>query len=163
MKKLLLLTMLIFLGYSTSYGQAGFTVGVNGGIPIGDADDYSNFQLGADVAYRVGLAGMFEVGGLVGYSVYFADDQEIGGVTIETDDIQFIPVAASGRLGLTSFFVGLDLGYAIGVNDGNDGGFYYRPQVGYDLGIIGILASYSGVSTDGDNISSINLGVEFGF
>lgn len=163
MKKLLLLIGLILFSFTSMQAQGHFKIGVNGGIPIGDADDFTTFQLGADVAYMFDVADMFQVGPLVGYSIFFGDSQTIGNVKVEIDDVQFVPVAASGRLGLTdSFFLGADLGYAIGVNDGNDGGFYYRPQVGYDFGMVGLVLSYSGVSRDGSNFSSINLGVEFG-
>ncbi len=154
MKKLLLLSVLAFLGFNSAYSQGGFRVGVNAGIPVGDISDYSNLQLGADVAYMFSFADMLEVGPLVGYSEYFGDNN--------WPDVQFLPIAASGRLGLTSFFVGADLGYAVGLDDGNDGGFYYKPQVGYNLGLVGIILSYSGVSMNGGNISSVNVGLEIG-
>lgn len=154
MKRLLLLTALAFLGFNSSYGQGSFKIGVNGGIPVGDISNYSDFQLGADVAYRIGFADMLEVGPLVGYSVFFGNNN--------ASDVQFLPIAASGRLGLTAFFLGADLGYAVGLDSGNDGGFYYKPQIGYNLGIVGIILSYSGVSMNGGNISSVNLGLEIG-
>lgn len=156
MKKFLIMGTLILCATISGFSQ-GFKVGVNGGIPVGDASDYSNIQVGADVAYLFGVADTFSVGPMLGYSNYFPEESDL------YDNIQFLPVAASGRLGLgDAFFVGADLGYAIGLNDGNDGGFYYRPQVGYDFGIVGLVASYSGVSRDGGSISSVNLGIEFG-
>ncbi|MFZ0489864.1 MAG: hypothetical protein WBV11_15945 [Salegentibacter sp.] len=154
MKKLLLLSVLAFLGFNSAYSQGGFRIGVNAGIPVGDISDYSNLQLGADVAYRIGFADMLEVGPLVGYSVFFGDNN--------ASDVQFLPVAASGRLGLTAFFVGADIGYAVGLDTGNDGGFYYKPQLGYNLGPVSLILSYSGVSMNGGNISSVNLGLEIG-
>lgn len=163
MKKLLLLIGLMLFSFTAMQAQGHFKIGVNGGIPVGDADDFTTFQLGADVAYMFDVADMFQVGPLAGYSVFFGDTYDLMGVSVDYDDVQFIPVAASGRLGLTdSFFLGADLGYAIGVNDGNDGGFYYRPQVGYDFGVVGLMLSYSGVAVDGGTFSSINFGVEFG-
>lgn len=149
----LALVMTSFLGYS----QGSFKAGLNVGIPTGDVSEAYNVHFGADVAYMFGIADRFAVGPLVGYSNFFPEDSDL------YDNAQFLPVAASGRFGITDqFFLGADLGYGVGLNDGNDGGFYYRPQLGYDFGLIGLVASYSGVSMDGGSFSSINLGVEFG-
>lgn len=156
MKNYLIVGAFIMLT-SLSFAQGKFKAGINGGIPVGDVSDFYNFQFGADVAYMFGVADMISVGPMVGYSNFFPDDSDI------FDNAQFLPVAASGRLSFPGpFFVGADLGYAIGIDDGNDGGFFYKPQVGYEFVIIGIILSYSGVSVDGGSFSSINLGVEFG-
>lgn len=156
MKKLLIIGALIMASFS-AYPQGGFKAGLNLGIPVGDLSDFYNLQFGADVAYMFGVADTFSVGPMLGYSNFFPEESDV------YDNVQFLPIAAAGRLSLGSaFFLGADLGYGIGINDGNDGGFYYRPQVGYDFGLIGLVASYSGVSRDGGSASSVNLGVEFG-
>lgn len=80
-------------------------------------------------------------------------------------EVQFLPIAASGRFNASEdFSIGADLGYALGINEGNDGGFYYRPIVGYNLSEKAQLnLSYTGVSIkDADfTWSTINLGVLF--
>ncbi len=163
MRKIILLIVLAVMGFSTSYSQGNFRFGVNAGLPIGDAADFTTFQLGTDVAYMINLAGVASVGPMIGYSHFFGDSvQEVGGVSFEVDDAQFLPIAASGRIKLLSLALGLDLGYALGLNDGNDGGFYYRPQVGFSIGPVGLIASYQGISMDGGSVASVNLGVEFG-
>lgn len=158
MKKLFLILM---MGVTTSvFCQGNFRFGLNGGIPVGEVEDYSNFHLGADVAYMFNVAQFFEIGPMVGYSHYFTEDINTSLGRINIDDVQFLPVAASGRLGLDKIYLGADLGYAIGIDDGNDGGFYYRPLVGYNIGNLGIALSYEGVSMDGDSFNSVNLGFE---
>lgn len=153
MKKFLIIGALILC--ATSGFSQGFKAGVNVGIPTGDVSDFYNLQVGADVAYLFGVADTFSVGPMLGYSNFFAEDSD--------GNAQFLPIAASGRLGLgEAFFLGADLGYGIGLEDGMDGGFYWRPQVGYDFGLIGLIASYSGISVDGGTWSSVNLGIEFG-
>ena len=155
MKKLLFLFLVLFMGVTSVYSQGNFRIGVNGGIPVGDANDISDFHLGADVAYMFNVVEALDLGPMVGYSHYFINDH--------FDDVLFLPIAASGRFGLSSIYLGADLGYAIGLNNGNDGGFYYRPMVGYQIGILGISASFEGVTRDGGDFNSINLGIEFGF
>lgn len=162
MKKSILLVAIGILSIASGYSQQGnFTVGVNGGIPVGDIDEYVTFNLGADVAYRFDVAEQFSVGALAGYSHFFGDSGEDEWGSWEVDDVQFLPVAASARINMDSFFAGADVGYAIGINDGNDGGFYYRPHIGYNFARVGILASYSGVSIEESTAATLNLGIEF--
>jgi hypothetical protein len=159
MKKLLLIAVLALFSSGAAYSQAdmtGFRVGVNAGIPLGDVEDASSFRIGADLAYMISLMDIVQVGPMVGYSHYFGED----GI----DDFQYLPIAASGRLGLPSSLVGgFDLGYAVGLGDGNDGGLYWRPSLGFRLFNVGLIVSYEGISDDAGDVSSLNLGVEFKF
>lgn len=162
MKKIILLLALTFIG-SSVYGQ-GIRMGVNAGLPVGDVSDASTFQLGADLGYLFPTSDMFSVGGMIGYSRFFMDDVSLPGGNVNVDDVSFLPIAATARFGFSDFlFVGGDLGYAVGLSDGNDGGFYYRPKIGYGLGNLAVIASFSGISVDGGEFSSVNLGLEFGF
>lgn len=160
MKRLVLIICFMLMGATAIHAQSGLRVGANIGLPVGDIEEVSNFQAGADLAYMVGVADMLYLGPKVGYTRFFMDEDDFGG--FEVDDPAFLPIAASGRVSLVGFFVGTDLGYAVGLNDGNDGGFYYRPQVGFNLGMIGVVGSYTGISVDGGSFGSINLGIEFG-
>lgn len=151
-KTLLLLVTLFIIGSTESFAQGNIKFGGNIGIPVGDADVY-DLNYGADLAYFFEVSDGFSLGPMVGYTGYSVDDF----------NVSFLPIAASGRYAFqaSSFFLGVDLGYAVGLEDGLDGGFYYRPKVGYDFGLLGVIASYSGISVDGGTFSSLNLGVEF--
>ena len=63
------------------------------------------------------------------------------------------------------FTVGLDLGYAVGINDGNDGGVYYRPMFGYNINEkIQLNASYRGVSLgDANRVYYGNTYYDYGY
>ncbi|WP_157893330.1 hypothetical protein [Salegentibacter sediminis] len=161
MKKLLLFSALIFLGFNQVQAQGELKLGINGGLPVGDAEDFSNFQLGADIAYLFGVMNVIEVGPMLGYSRFFVEDIETGFGELDADDISFLPIAASGRLGVGMAFLGLDLGYAISLMEDGEGGFYYRPKIGVCLGIFSIIGSYQGISNNGENLSSVNVGLEF--
>lgn len=163
MKKFLFTLCVVLIGFTSSFAQSGFAVGANIGMPVGDIEDFSDFKIGADIAYRFNVAPRVDVGGLLGYSRFFVDDVDSPFGSIETTDIEFLPIAATGRVNLNLLFLGVDLGYAVGLDDGNDGGFFYRPLVGVKLGPVGVIGSYSGVNLEGDPIGSINLGIEYGF
>lgn len=161
MKKTILSAAIAILGLTSAFSQQGnFTLGINGGIPVGDVEEFATFNIGADAAYRFSLSEQFELGGLVAYSHFFGDSGEDEFGSWEVDDFQFLPLAASARFNSGSFFAGGDIGYALGINDGNEGGFYYRPHAGYNFGKIGVLASYAGISRDEFTVSTVNLGLE---
>lgn len=154
MKKLLLLGLLTVFSVSPFYGQIDLGVGVHAGLPLGDIEDISTLEGGVDLAYRFSFVDIVEVGPLVGYSHFFGKD--------DFEDFNYVPIAASGRLGLPqSFFAGFDIGYAIALEEGADGGLYYRPQVGYRFLNFGLLFSYVGIAEDEMDIGALTLGLEF--
>ncbi|GAB2772425.1 hypothetical protein [Salinimicrobium soli] len=163
MKKLLIaLVFVLSVGLTTASAQS-FRIGVHGGVPVGDVSDTHNFDIGGHVSYMFNPMGVFQFGGMVGYSHYFGDSVDEGGIQFDYPDAQFLPIAATGRASLgDAVFVGLDLGYGIGVNDGNDGGFLWRPKLGFDFMGVGVVGSFENYSMDGGTVSSVNVGVEFG-
>lgn len=145
----------------TATAQGNFNVGVNLGLPTGDVSDAYTFALGLEANYLFEVSETFEVGPSISFSNFFGD--EVGG--FEFEDASFLPIAAAARFAAgDSFTLGADLGYAVGLSpDGNDGGFYYRPMVGYDLSENFMLqAYYSGVSVDGGTFSAFGIGGVFG-
>ncbi|WP_250432356.1 outer membrane beta-barrel protein [Hanstruepera flava] len=169
MKKLFLCAAIAVFGLSNIYAQGGFKLGANGALPIGDAGDVSSFSTGVDVAYFFDINEKFIVGPAAGFTNAFGKTETItvGNTNIEFsyDDVQFMPIAGAARfLPTDKFYVGADIGYAIGINDGNDGGFYYRPRAGYSItDLIGVNVSYTGISADGGDWSTIGAGIEFSF
>jgi hypothetical protein len=165
MKKLMLLAAIAVFGL-TSVNAQNFNAGVTAGIPIGDFSDAYTFNVGLDVNYLWEVSDDFEAGVASGFNQSFGDDQEITllgqTTTLSVDDFQYIPIAAAGRFNASDDFqVGADLGYAVAVGEG-DGGFYYRPMVGYNVGeTTQITLSYRGVSADGGSFSTVNAGVNF--
>ncbi len=163
MKKFVLIAFFALAGMSMQ-AQNQFRAGAHLGLPVGDAGDFATFAIAVDLGYLFEISEEVQVGPTIGYSHSFGDsiDTIIG--SIDVDDVQFLPVAASGHYNFTEeFWFGLDLGYAIGINNGNDGGFYYSPRFAYGVGPqIDIVAAFRGISVDGGSWDIISLGVEFG-
>lgn len=163
------------------YNQAktgGFKVGVNIGLPIGDAGDYSKFDFGADIAWLWDIGNRIEVGGLLGYTHFIGDEISIDlgdnnefkssakaliSEKIEFDDFSFLPISTTARYffdDTRKMFVGVDLGYAINMAGNADSGLYFRPKFGYNMGKINLVGSFQSISGD---FSSLNAGVEIAF
>lgn len=163
MRKYIIIAAFAVFGMSVN-AQEGLKAGANLAIPVGDAGDASGFSIGLDVLYHWSVSDDFNAGVATGFTNAFGKSIDTGIGSFEIPDVQFIPVAASGRFNASDMIsVGADLGYAIGINDGNDGGFYYRPIVGYGVSDnIELNLSYTGISLDGATWSTIALGVLFG-
>ncbi len=169
MKKLVLGFVFAVFAMSNLNAQGNFNAGVNLGLPIGDAGDGWTFNVTVDLSYLWEVSDGFDAGIATGFSHSFGDSEtydfgEGGSVTLDVDDVQFLPIAAAARFNVSDKFgLGADLGYAIGINDGNDGGFYYAPRAYYSVSdSMDIVFAYRGVSLDGGSFDVLTLGVQFG-
>lgn len=179
MKKLFLSAAVAVLGLVSANAQ--FEAGAYAGAPLGDSDGFS-INAGATFSYLVEVVDGLKVGGTAGVDHFFGKEYDFANVTIDGEDATFIPVAASAKYNFNpKFFVGLDLGYAIGVSDGaGDGGFLARPRVGFSLPIVDLYAFYKNISYTYDydygnwdddwndwdsswNLGSIGVGASFKF
>ncbi|MCL1672684.1 outer membrane beta-barrel protein [Elizabethkingia ursingii] len=163
MKKSLLLGAFALLGFAASAQTTGqLKIGANIGIPVGDISNTTSFTMGLDAAYQWRLAENFDLGIATGYHHYFTKSKfkDAGG-----KDYGFIPIAASAQYSIDpKFFIGADLGYGISTNsDMTKGGFYYQPKVGYQQPDWELYLGYKGISVDGGNVGSVNLGFNFKF
>jgi len=164
MKKLLLL-MCIALFSLTSANAQTFKLGASFGLPAADASDISNLVIGIDAYYYfTDIDAPIEFGLNAGFRNFFGDEIQVLGQTVSVDDAQFLPIAAAARLKLFGIFTGgLDAGYALGLSDGLDGGFYYRPVVGLDIAdTIELNVSYENIS-DAATWGNFNVGLLFQF
>ena len=157
MKKILLFLVgaLLFTGLQA---QGTFKIGLSGGIPLGDASDISTFVLGADAYYMIGKRkALLRFGPTVGFRNFFGEEISPG---LTIDDAQFLPVALAGRVSLFGIVQGgIDVGYAVGITDGLDGGFYVRPLLAFGiLRFFELNFSYESIS-DNANWGNANVGL----
>lgn len=162
MKKIF--ALLLFISLSTGiYAQEGFKIGLQGGIPLGDFDDQLSLVAALDVGYMWALGEVVDLGPASGYIIGFTDSFDETSPFADFPNVQFVPAAASLRIWPTnSFSFGADGGYAIGINDGNDGGLYVRPIIGFLFSTLTeINLSYTTISLDGATYSSATVGLLF--
>lgn len=161
MKKLILSAMAVCAFGLASAQEGGFKAGVNVGLPMGDTGDVASLAIGAEVAYLWEVAEGFKAGASVGYTTFMlkSEVKDAG-----FDNPSFIPIAATAQYSFTdNIFGGLDLGYAMGMNEGNDGGMLYQPKVGYQTETFEVFLGYRGISTEGTATSSVGVGFAYKF
>ena len=163
MKQITLVLMLMIMGY-TGHSQQGFKIGLNGGLPINqEVNDIVSLVAGVDVGYHHALGEVVDAGIMTGFLNGFPEKFDSGGADLP--HVQFLPLAASFRIWPSnSFSFGGDAGYAFGLNEGNEGGFYYKPLIGYLMGAqTEISLSYTGIATEGLSWASVHFGVLYTF
>ena len=160
MKKILLVLAFITGGF---FMNAQTQYEVNAAFPTGFFGSYYNFGADFKINYLFSVGDDAHVGPSVGVLMYFGKDIEEG---FDIDNSTFLPVGVSGQYVFEERFVGgLNLGYAIHFtpDEPRNGGFYYRPTVGYKITErMTAQVSYSGISRDGATLSHFGLGLVFG-
>ncbi|MCM4157682.1 hypothetical protein [Gramella sp. AN32] len=153
MKKHILLLVFTFSAFFNCYSQNEWRLELNAGANVGDYLNDTGISAGADVSYLIPITTKISIGPTTGFSRLFLNS---------SDDFNFLPIAASGRISLNNnIFIGTDLGYSIIWIDGWDGGFYYRPKIGYKFNKFNLIGSYSTIDQNPETFSFAKLGVEF--
>jgi hypothetical protein len=165
---LVLLIATISLQAQGTVDRTNFRAGLNAGIVTGDAADFYSFSLGLDILHVWGLSKEIDLGLATGFNNAFGEDETFsdGGITVSTEfaNLQYIPAALALRIYPSyGFKFGGDIGYGIGVSDGFEGGFYYKPVIGVDInGSTELNVSYAAISNEG-TFSTAMIGVLFLF
>lgn len=175
MRKILLLAVLIVSVAMASFAQTTksnsssssgkFSIGVDPGLPVGNASDYSSFAIGGDLKYALPAATNFDVSLSAGYSTFIGKTINFDGASIKEGNIKAIPVKLAGRYnfsGPTGFFGEFGVGAAF-IQDGGGTAFLYAPGVGYALdGGLEVGVRYEGWSKNG-TVSQIALRIAYSF
>lgn len=134
------------MSFACMQAQGRFAAGGHLGLAVVDAVDLATFAIALDLAYILEIDDNFSAGSTVGYSHSFGDEIDTGLGSIEIEDVQFLPIGGRAQYDFSDQFLArAELGYALGINDGKDGGFYYSPQVGYSISEpLDIILAYPG-------------------
>lgn len=160
MKKLCLVAILALFGLNVSAqnnDDGGFYGGINAGLPVGDFSEYYSFAFAVDVGYTCDIDDDINIGVESGYTNFLGKDN-FGGFS-------FLPIA-----GIAEFSVSdeVDLeggaGYAISLESGGGGDFYWKIGGTYDLSDDDeVVLSYRSLSSNGSSLSGVFLGYRRNF
>ncbi|MDG1570842.1 hypothetical protein OZ410_00830 [Robiginitalea sp. M366] len=163
MKRILLFLFALGL-FGSAAAQQGFKLGFHGSLPVSsETNNAVSLALGLDTGYLFALGEVVDLGAMAGFIHGFPEKFDVGGIDLPS--VQFVPLAASARVWPSnSFSFGVDLGYALGLSEGNDGGLYYKPILGYLFGTqTEINLSYTGIETGDAPWSTVNFGILYTF
>ena len=170
MKKFLVGSLLGLFAFGFSNAQNNFEIGVFFGTTVNEVYGSRSGNIGGGVAYYFQPVENLRVGPLVLYDQFISNDTY--GI-----DAGFLDIAASAKYNfIPALFGGLDLGYAVALEDGYNGGFMVRPRFGWSTKLTDLYISYKGILAnqnyyDGteynfeavSSLSSISLGLNFKF
>jgi hypothetical protein len=165
MKKILLAAALLVGASFTTFAQSTgggnrFSIGFDGGAPIGDAADAYNAVVGGSLKFEAPIATSTTFTLSAGYSAYLGKTIQVLGADFKVPSYTAIPVKAGIKYHFTEGFYGEgQLGAAIGTKSGSKVGFAYAPGIGYDFGGgVDIGVRYEGWSYKNDNGADGTLG-----
>lgn len=153
--------VLVFTIFSTGlFAQEGFKLGLHAGLPIDDFNEEISLMVGLDLGYMWALGEVVDLGISTGLIYGFKESFQSDDIANSLTDVQFVPLAASVRIWPSnSFSFGIDGGYGLGLNEGNEGGIYYRPIIGYLMGpLTEINLSYTGIQLENRTWNTVSLG-----
>ena len=147
------------------FAQEGFKFGIQAGIPLDDYNEAVSVVLGADFSYMYPLGEVVDVGPAVGYIHGFAETFQTTIIREEQEAVQFLPLSAGVRFWTSNYFsFGGNIGYAMGISDGNEGGLYYRPTIAYLMSSsVEVNLSYTGIDVEETTWSTVTLGIVYNF
>lgn len=164
-----LFAFLIFVS-SSSYAQTvtqgkwRFSFGAEGGLPVGNIKDYSNFELGGTIRAQYGLKAGLALTFTSGYYNFFAKKIEIPGLGFtKLDDAGIIPV----KVGIKSF-LGNNFYWAAEAGAGFEtpGGpvkLILSPGIGYATTSWDIGARYEHFTQSHQSFGMVALRAAYGF
>jgi hypothetical protein len=170
MRKFLLLAALIVGAVSCSSAQTSkssnagkFSIGLEAGLPVGDASDAYNFVIGASFKYEHPVAQSLYVTGSVGYNAFLTKGalKDAG----YKSSYGFIPLKAGLKYYIQDgFFAEGQIGVTFSTESGGGSAFAYAPGIGYSFSS-GFEAGlrYEGWPKDGVTTSQLGLRLAYRF
>lgn len=137
--------------------ESGFKAGAHVGLPLGTAGDSYSLNFGVDFAYMFDVSDDFKVGGVSGYTMFMG--KTVNGFKVPSAGLALVGAAATYKVA-DSFFVGADLGYAIGVSNASGGDIFYHPKVGYSAESFDVALGYRGI---GSGFTAVVAGFAYKF
>ncbi len=161
MKKLLLIALCFVAFQFTQAQEKPISVDATVGLPMGDVDDFSNLYVGVNFTYMFAeVAEDFYLGARAGYNLYLGDSDG----PISAPDFDFLTLAAVGRYDFTENIFGrLDVGYAVGLEDGADGAAFVEPRVGYYTYDFDVFAFYQNIFDSDFSFGALGVGFAYKF
>src|SRR5690606_23776892 len=170
MKQILLVSLLAIFGLNISKAQNNFEIGIIYGTTVNEVFGSRSGNIGGGVAYYFQPVDKLRVGPMVLFDHFASNDAQ--GI-----DASFLDIAASAKYNfIPALFGGLDLGYAVALEEGYNGGFMVRPRFGWSTRLTDLYIAYIGIFATQDyysqshlnyaavsSLSSITLGLNFKF
>lgn len=140
-------------------------IGVEGAIPTGNLNNFSNFSLGGTARLQYDTKSNISFTLTSGYYNVFAKSYTIGTTTYKPDALGIVPVKAGIKVFATDniYFSG-ELGAGFETNYGKNTKFIASPGIGYaNAAGLDIGVRYENFSGQSDNYGMAALRIAYGF
>jgi hypothetical protein len=170
MKQILLVSLMTIFGLNIVKAQNNFEIGIIFGTTVNEVYGSRSGNIGGGIAYYFQPVENLRVGPMLLFD-HFASNDEYG------LDASFLDIAASAKYNfIPALFGGLDLGYAVAIDEGGSGGLMVRPRFGWSTRLTDLYIAYKAILAEQNyyedydynfsavnGISSVTLGLNFKF
>lgn len=172
MKKILLAVLLTAGSFLTCLAQSNpgkFSIGLEGGLPVGDYSDLYKFGIGGSLKYDLPVAPNFYVTFSAGYSSFQIKDeakQLLRFFGSNQSSSGFVPLKVGGKYYFNNkgFFGEAQVGAAIATASGGGTAFAYSPGIGYTFdGSFEAGVRYEAWSKSGSTFGQFGLRLAYCF
>lgn len=136
-----------------------FKIGLNAGVPVGKASNYSSFLAGLELKGQLMETKNWGIGATTGYSHYF--------VKMNMSSFGAIPLGGFVRYypNREGIFAGVDAGYSFLVGKSvSNGGMFLKPQIGYHNYNWNYFAYFNNIfraNNKGGSIGNVGIGATY--
>jgi hypothetical protein len=171
MKKFLLTSALFIFVALKSFAQTTastngggkFSIGIEAGVPVGDASDGFNAVIGGSVKYELPMAAKTYFTLSAGYSAFLTKG-DLTAIGVPSS-FGFVPLKAGIKYySSDGFFLEGQAGIVFSTEEGGGSAFVYAPGIGYTFnGGFEMGVRYEGWPKDGGTTSQIGLRLAYRF
>ena len=141
-----------------------FGVGLEAGVPTGNASNISNFELGGTARLQYDASDHFALTLTSGYYNMFGKNVVVGGTTFKAKDLGIVPV----KVGVKAFFaptwyVGAEAGAGFETISAGNTKLILSPGIGYAKKTWDVGLRYENFSGQDDSYGLVGLRVAYAF
>ena len=141
-----------------------FGIGLEAGVPTGNASNFSKFELGGTARLQYGITNDLALTLTSGYYNMFGKDYTVGATTFKAKDNGIVPLKACVKAFFASnLYFGAELGAGFETASGGNTKFIVAPGLGFANKTWDVSARYENFAGQSNNYGLVGLRIAYGF
>lgn len=141
-----------------------FGIGLEAGVPTGNASNFSNFSLGGTARLQYGITNDLALTLTSGYYNMFAKTITVGTTSVKPNDLGIVPLKAGIKAFFSpSLYFGAEVGAGFETNTGGSTKFIASPGIGWANKSWDVSARYENFAGQGNNYGLVGARIAYGF
>lgn len=141
-----------------------FGIGLEAGVPTGNASNVSNFSLGGTARLQYGVTNDLALTLTSGYYNMFGKTYNVGATSVKAGDIGIVPLKAGIKAFFSpSLYFGAEVGAGFETNSGGSTKFIASPGIGWANKSWDVSVRYENFAGQNNNYGLVGARIAYGF